>query len=847
MLTPQQFQRADAVFREACERPAAERREFVERATAGNRPLRDAVLALLRHDAEPRVALESPVAELVRGIGDAWAGGPELAVPERIGSYRVLRQLGAGGFGVVYLAEQENPSRLVAVKVLRPVLGGGDGARRFEYEAQILARLQHPGIAQVISAGVTEHGGARQPYFALEYVRGPSLMKYVEGAADGAALDTDARLRVFLKVCQAVQYAHQNGVIHRDLKPENILVDPHGQPKVVDFGVARVTSTEHEATLRTGAGELLGTLGYMSPEQLSGDPRRVDTRCDVYALGVVLFQLLTGRMPHDLSRRSFPEAVRVVCEEPAQRLGAVRRELRGDLDAIVDRATEKDVSRRYASVSQLAEDVDAFLGGRPVSVRANSAFYHLGKLARRHRALLGVAGAALIVLIAGVLATSWQAVIATRARDAAEAEARKAARVTRFLQSILTAASPNATRGRDVSIREQLERTAARVHDEFADEPDVEAAVRTTIGDTFANLGYYAVADEHLRAALAIRRARLGDDHVDTAATAMSLARVLRDMERFEEALPVCALALATHRARLGAENAVYARNLILYGDVCRRAPNGYREAERAYREGIDLFTQLEGRHSAPVAAALGNLGSLLFDLFRYDEAGQVMKEGQELAREVFGRAHSVAIMNTHNYASFLVARGRAAEAEPLVADTVAAALELYGPQHPETARTLFLLADLALRRDDPLAAEPLARQAFGVRETLLPEDHRLLRFSMLQLADVLARRATPDALDEAEWLLERVAPQCVQVAELIDWSCVLAAGVRGAVLTARGRFEEAEAALCRSYELTVWMRGARSIDARDALNRLILLYDQWRRPELAQAHREALAKLPQR
>jgi serine/threonine protein kinase/tetratricopeptide (TPR) repeat protein len=848
-MTPEQFREVAEIFRRACEHAPEQRGVFVEQACADRPELRSALVSMLRHDLEPRRTLQSSLGAAVRRAADALRQAGGAAAPERLGAYRILREIGQGGFGVVYLAEQDNPQRTVALKVLRPMLNTPAAVKRFEYEAHILGRLRHPGIAQIFEAGVTDDEHERRRFFAMEYIRGANLLAYADDASrPGGALTARQRLELVLAVCAAVQHAHQNGVVHRDLKPENILVDEQGRPKVVDFGVARVSDADSPLTVvETGAGQLLGTLGYMSPEQLSGDPARVDTRCDVYALGVLLFQLLSGRMPHDLSRRSLPDAIRTICESTPPRLGALRRELRGDLEAIVQRAMEKDVQRRYPSVAQLASDIEACLAGRPVSARPASAVYHLRKLAARHRALLSVAALGAAAVVLGVIGTAWQAYSATRERNLARIEARKSDRINRFLQSMLAAAEPARTRGRDVSVRELLDRAAARVHDELADEPEIEAAVHHTVGDTYAGLGLYEQAEAHLRQALAIRRRLLGDRHAETAATAIGLARVLQTTRGHEEAFELCNAALAANRALLGQDSPEFARGLVLYAGLLPRVRGDVAGAERAYREALEIYARCYGPQNEHSAAALGNLGALLLDYFRFDEAEPVMREAYDMAREALGADHPYTIMNGNNLAVLLAERGRADEAETVVSDALDAAQRIYGPEHPETARLMSQLAGLLLLRGECARAESLARGALDIRRNSLPAGHPHVTIAMTLVADALACAGTRDAARESAELARQAIETFREQGQGEWWFCADAEGVLGLSVALLGDCGEAQERLSDSLERIKRMQGARSRAARTALSRIIRLYETCGEPELAAQWRATLAETPPR
>ncbi len=366
--------------------------------------------------------------------------------PERLGEYRILGVLGEGGMGKVYLAEQSNPKRTVALKVIRPGWATPSLLRRFEHETEALARLQHPGIAQIYGSGVHEEHGDRVPFFAMECVRGLSLTRY----AEAKGLDTAERLRLFARVCDAVQHAHAKGVIHRDLKPGNIVVPEDGQPRVLDFGVARVTDADIQtATLCTVQGELVGTVPYMSPEQIAGDAAALDTRSDVYSLGVVLYELLTAKLPHDVRQTSIAQAARMIGEQEPARLSSVNRVYRGDIETIVGKALEKERDRRYQSAAELAADIRRFLQNEPIAAQPPSTAYQMRKFARRNKpVVLGVA-AVVVMLLVGVVATGLQAVSATRENARVQREAADAAVSMRILADALEAVSPEDSLGRE--------------------------------------------------------------------------------------------------------------------------------------------------------------------------------------------------------------------------------------------------------------------------------------------------------------------------------------------------------------------------------------------------------------
>jgi WD40 repeat protein/predicted Ser/Thr protein kinase len=386
----------EALFQQAADLPPEQRAAFLDCQCDGDVDLRAAVEDLLRFDAKAQSApgfLQSPAA-------DVRATLPlSMAVPASFGRYRILRICGEGGMGVVYEAEQDNPRRTVALKVISPGLVSLEHAKRFGHEAQILARLQHPGIAQVYDAGLVEDG---RPFFAMEFIRGTPLDEH----ARNRGLDAAARLELLAHVCDAVQHAHDRGVIHRDLKPGNILVDESAQPKVVDFGVAHVTAADLSRTAsRTQTGQLIGTLSYMSPEQIAADPRGLDARSDVYALGVILFELLAHRLPYRLEQLPVHEVARVIQQQEPSRLGSIDAHYRGDIEIIAAKALEKDKTRRYATASDLASDIRRYLRGEAIVARPTSALYQLRRFARRNKALVGGVLGVIAALVLGLIGT----------------------------------------------------------------------------------------------------------------------------------------------------------------------------------------------------------------------------------------------------------------------------------------------------------------------------------------------------------------------------------------------------------------------------------------------------------
>src|SRR5690606_25896158 len=553
-MTTDPLDRLERLFRAARMHPPDERAAFLDAACADDPALRAEVEALLAADADAEADgfLARPATGLLgdaaRAAGDGGPGeAPDPLLDRLVGPYRVLRPLGEGGMGAVYLAVREEPFlRYVALKVVRAGLHAPEVVRRFEQERQILASLDHPNIARLLDGGVTDDG---LPYFAMEYGAGRPLPTY----CDEHRLSCDERLRLFRAVCEAVHYAHQNLVLHRDLKPSNILVatdGADGKPtvKLLDFGIAKVLNPHLSPSAMpvTRTALRVMTPEYASPEQVRGEP--LSTASDVYSLGVVLYELLTGHRPYRITTGSTEEIVRVVCEQEPERpstkvvrdetiargngeetitakaVGAargahperLRRRLRGDLDTVVLMALRKEPQRRYASAEQLGRDLDRYRQGLPVLAHRDSRAYRLGKLVRRHKTATALVLVVLASVVGFALFSSWQARRVAEERDRAQTAQAKAEQVAAFLVSLFGQADPTETLGDTLTVREVLDAGARRVEAELAGQPEVQAAVLSVIAQAYRSLGRSSDAVPLLERALALRRKALGNDHPDT-------------------------------------------------------------------------------------------------------------------------------------------------------------------------------------------------------------------------------------------------------------------------------------------------------------------------------------------
>ncbi len=667
---------------------------------------------------------------------------------ERIGRYQILEVLGRGGMGTVYRASQDKPTREVALKVTRLEKTSPSMLRRFEHEIQVLGRLQHPGIARIYEADLADTGDGQQPFFAMELIHGESITHY----ADAHKLDIRQRLELLARICDAVQHAHQNGVIHRDLKPSNILVDRSGQPKILDFGVARATDADVQATTqRTDMGQLLGTIPYMSPEQVKGDPEHLDTRLDVYALGVLGYRLLTGRLPYAVEHKTIPEAARIITDEDPTPLGSVDKVLRGDVETIIAKALEKDKERRYQSAGDLASDIRRCLADQPIDARPPSAVYQLRKFTKRNKALVGGILAVFVTLVIAVIVVSEVAIdasnqrtaalqaqaIAESAREASEQDARQKAAAIEFLLSSISAASPKTAQRPDMTVREMLQSAAQKVESAFKGDPSLEASSRDAIGRAYLEIGDYEAAELQLALALDLNRENLGERHESTATSFNNLGSLYFASADYVKARVLFEKALAIREGIHEGDNADVTESLHNLGEVFVSTAD-YEQAERYCLAALEMRRRLFGEENEEVAESLTSLGTLRYYQKRYGEAAEQFRAARRMSIQNLGDAHPQTLTTTNNLAITLQKMGDSAGAEKLYTDNLERARERLGEDHPELAMSLDNLGQFYYFARRFAEAEPLLREALRIRRKALPENHPDLDTSINNLAFVL-------------------------------------------------------------------------------------------------------------
>ena len=725
-------------FEHARNLPPQERAAYLDKVCAHAPDVRSEVESLLRYATDEEDFLR-PDAE------ESSFPGPIL---ERLGPYRILREIGAGGMGVVYLAEQQSPQRRVALKVMACYPHSRAASRRFELEGELLGRLQHPGIAQIFESGTDVSGSTARAYLAMEYIDGLALTRF----CDEQSLDRTARIRLLIQVARAIQHAHLKGVVHRDLKPSNILVTGSGEVKVIDFGVAHVMDADGDGSLRTRTGEIVGTLNYMSPEQVRGEVGAIDSRTDVYALGVLCFELLAGHLPYDLRNTSITRAAEVVCTQEPQRLGRIAANCRGDLEWIVARALEKEPSRRYRSAESLASDLERYLRGEPITARPASAIYQLSKIARRHRVLVLATASVLIAIVLGAglalhyaLKNSELAHAESRARSQAERnateakrlqveaeeQARELRRISEYQHWVLARVdAPSMGKGITQDIlsghgRALAERGfgEARIEEEraalvaglgmvnsteiavrtiekvifdralnalsrrFPENSKTSRSLRLNLAMSMVSFGLHGRSEQTLRAV--IQDADRADDVPIAQQARFVLARVYQVMQKFAEARELIESMLATHGAHEA--TSLPEQQLLLrvrLGTICL-AHQDLERAEGLFREVLDHPASISTRNEA-----LAGLGSLYALRGQFDQAEDIHRAIHDTRRKELGERdpETLDVLRVLGYDVYR--QGRFEEARQLLEAALQGFQEVLGEDHDRTLMTLCILGN---------------------------------------------------------------------------------------------------------------------------------------------------------
>src|ERR1700733_2840301 len=751
-----------------------------------------------------------------------------------IGPYQLLRLIGEGGMGQVWLAEQKQPvHRRVALKLIKVGMDTQEVVARFESERQALALMDHPAIAKVFDAGSTPEG---RPYFVMEYVAGLPINDY----CDRHRLTMRQRMELFIQVCEGVQHAHQKAIIHRDLKPSNILVteiDGRPAPRIIDFGIAKATSQSVDAaTMFTQLGSVIGTLGYMSPEQAGSGGEDIDTRSDVYSLGVVLYELLVGALPLDFKKLAHDEALRRLRDEDvplpstrlrtlggdsavtAQNRGAdlptLTRQLKGDADAIALKALEKDRRRRYASPSELAADLERYLRNEPVSAHPPSRAYRARKYIRRHRVGVGLASVVVLLLLGFAIAQAVELRTIRKERDRAD-------RITTFMTDMFKVSDPSPARGNDIRVREVLDKASTQIVNGLAKEPEDQARLMQVMGDVYRNLGLYPQSESLTRRALAIETPVLGANAPDTLKSMDTLTGLLTDESRYPEAEKVARETVERRTQVRGAED----RDTV---NATRRlaqilADEGrYAEAEPVNRKTFDIASRKFGPTDPDTITAEAALAINLAYAGKLAESDKTFRDVLQKDLATVGPDDLMTIRAESNLGAILLHENKPAEAEKLFRAVIEKNNRMYGPDHPVTLLTMGNLG-LALTDEEHYPeAEKLFRETLALKTKKLGAEHRSTLVTAGNLADVLRKEKK---FTEAEQLIR----QTLAIEERTlgkDHSDTLVSNrVLGQVLTEEGHYPEAERVLRETYDSMLRVIGQNHHYTAESAYDLAVLY----------------------
>ena len=749
---------AEHLFEVALDLRPEDRPAFLDRECNGDSELRKQIESLL--------VTESDQTSVPGQQTEAFSQQRETVPGSFVGPYHLLELIGEGGMGEVWLAEQKRPvRRRVAIKLIKAGMDTREVVARFQTERQALALMDHPAIAKVFDAGSTPDG---RPYFVMEFVAGIPITVY----CDRHKLTVRQRMELFIQVCEGVQHAHQKAIIHRDLKPSNILVaelDGKPTPRIIDFGVAKATSQKLTVgTMHTSLGTMVGTIGYMSPEQADPFGEDIDTRSDVYSLGAVLYELLTGTLPHDLKKLAYDEVLRRLRDQDAPRPSTkvstfgsrsgeraknrnsdsptLVRQLRGDPDAIVLKALEKDRTRRYASASELAADISRYLRNEPVTAHPPSTVYRTRKYIRRHRLGVAIAATAVLLLAGFAVVQSIALRRITRERDRAD-------RITEFMTGMFRQPEPSEARGNTVTAREILDRASGEIDTGLRTDPELQAKMMYTMADTYAGLGLYSRSESLVKRALATQQRVLGARDPDTLRSASLLAKVVTFQGHAAQVEKLQRETLALQRKVFGPENPDTLQSMIILADILDWETN-YPEAEQLEREALNTERRVLGPEHPDTLNLTSGLADTLRQAGRNDEAEKLAREALEAQRRTLGSEHPDTLFTMTLLAEIDDDEGHYAESEQLEREALNIKSRVLGAEHP---KTLFVMSQLAhtLAQEGRLGdAEALSRQALETNSRVLGPEHPYTLVNMKDLAGIIGREGR---YEEAEKLFHQV------------------------------------------------------------------------------------------
>ena len=871
-MTPERWKQIEQIFSTAAELPQHERENFLKTTCANDSELRFEVESLLAQDTETGTMMQTLISKAAGSLRSSDLTG------KRIGPYRIISLTGEGGMAQVYKAVRDDDQyqKVVAIKILRQDSAPLFLISRFWYERQILANLEHPCIARFLEGGTTEEG---IPYFAMEFIEGQPITEY----CDSHNLTIRKRLELFRSVCEAVQYAHKNLVIHRDLKPRNILVTDEGVPRLLDFGIAKLLNPEigSEVPSATISSVRMMTPDYASPEQVRGE--KVTTATDTYSLGLVLYEMLSGKRPQEVHTNSFAEIEHVVCEQEPELPSAailhqkskintkkLSREISGELDNIVSMAMQKNPLQRYATVEQFAEDISNYLEGRTIRAKTPTLSYRVIKFARRHRTAVAVTAFVILTLAAIAVLMTMQASRIAKERD-------RASEVTKFLVELFQVSDPGESKGNSVTARELLDKSAKKIESDLKEQPEVQAALMETMGKVYGNLGLYNTAIPMLEKALEIRKQTLGSKSPEIAATMNSLAGALQNAGKHDRALKIGGEALALRRKLFGNQHPSVAESLSVTGGSLFEKGQ-LKEAGAVFREALAIREKAFGPEHLLVATSLSQLGLILSVEEKKDEAEPLYRRALTIRRKLRGADHHEIATSLNNLGRILLDKGDYIGAEEMFREAVALDRKILGNDHPDLAVTLSSLAWTLKEQEEYSESEELFREALALRKRALDSQHPAIARSLYNLGCILidkrdfdqaeavlkeaqehwkktlpeihANHATllaaigkvqmgKQKLNEAETSFKQAIEMRIRTLSADHPSIAIAKGTLGECMGLQGRYKEAEVLLLESYNALLAKYPKSHPEAKEAQLRLISFYTSWGKPTEAARYKQ--------
>jgi serine/threonine protein kinase len=867
------WQKVQSLFHEAADLPPSEQREFLASRCGDDSVLASEVLILLEEDSRGGSMLDRDVAHLAHQVfGDPSSDTPPF---QELGPYRILKALGEGGMGVVYLAERNDLGSQVAIKVLRDAWLSPARGARFAIEQRTLAQLNHPSIARLYDADTSPDG---TPFFVMEYVEGIPLTDFCKQHSSTVS----SRLHLFRDVCEAVLYAHQHAVIHRDLKPSNILVKEDGTVRLLDFGIAKqLESLGDQAPNPTMTGLRLMTPAYAAPEQIRGE--QVGIQADVYSLGVVLYELLAGRLPFDLSKRTPAQAERVLTEQEPEKPSAAKNKSPAlasqtawaDLDVLCLTAMHKDVRQRYQSVEAVIRDVDHYLKGEPLDAQPDTLRYSLSKFVRRNWRTLSAAAAVLSIVVTLVI---FYTIRLTHARNAALEQAARTQRIQHFMLNLFQGGDPSAAPPDDLRVLTLLDRGVQEARS-LDTEPAVQAELFETLGGIYQKLGKYDQADSLLQSALHTRQSISGPDSVESAKSLLALGSLRDDQAQYGESERLIRQSLDINKRHLARNDPAVAKSMLALGTVLAdrgaydqsiamleqtvrlySAPNsapadaadslhqlanahfyaGHYEIATVLNERVlEMYKKIYGDRHPLVADIYINLGAIRYDLGHYSEAEQYDRQALGIVQSWYGRDNPETAIDLTILARALVFQKRYDEATDLLQQSLAIKERAFGKVHPSVASTLNELGNVASKT----GKYPLAKQYFNrmadIYRAVYGEHHYLVATALSNLASVYT--AEHDWAS-AEKIFRQVIPLYTETQSATHINTGIARTKLGRVLLRQRRYAQAEAETRAGYDILSPQMDPKVSWLTNARQDLVEEYDALDQPQQAAKFRAEIA-----